>query len=100
VNQAVLKHLHPEHVEVVICRADELAQHCGLASELDEMWSYVGKKAEPRWLWHAIDHHTGKVLAYVFGRRQDRVFLELQDLLKPFGITRNWLQVFLIATTY
>jgi IS1 family transposase len=19
------------------------------------MWSFVGKKAEPRWLWHAID---------------------------------------------
>jgi hypothetical protein len=27
-----------------------------LTSELDEMWSYVGKKAEPRWLWHAINH--------------------------------------------
>jgi len=54
VNQAVLRHLHPEHVAVEICRADELAQRRGLTSELDEMWSYVGKKAEPRWLWHAI----------------------------------------------
>jgi insertion element IS1 protein InsB len=88
VNQAVLQHLHPAHVEVEICRADELAQRRGLVSELDEMWSYVGKKAEPRWLWHAIDHHSGAVLAYVFGRRQDAVFLELQDLLAPFGITR------------
>jgi len=61
VNQAVLKHLHPEHVEVAICHADELAQRRGLTSELDEMWSYVGKKAEPRWLWHAIDHHSGTV---------------------------------------
>ena len=33
-------------------------------------------------------HHTGKVLAYVFGRRQDTVFLELKALLDPFGITR------------
>ena len=33
-------------------------------------------------------HHTGKVLAYVFGRRQDDVFLQLQQLLAPFGITR------------
>jgi len=32
------------------------------------MWSFVQAKAHPRWLWHAIDHHTGKVLAYVFGR--------------------------------
>jgi insertion element IS1 protein InsB len=55
---------------------------------LDEMWSYVRSKANPRWLWHAIDHHTGKVLAYVFGRRQDDVFLKLQELLAPFGITK------------
>jgi len=88
VHQAVLRHLHPEHVEVEICRADELLQRRGLMSELDEMWSYVGKKAEPRWLWHAIDHSSGTVLAYVFGRRKDAVFLALQDLLKPFGITR------------
>lgn len=87
-NKAVLQYLHPEQVEVELCRADELAQRRGLTSELDEMWSYVGKKAEPRWLWHAIDHRSGAVLAYVFGRRKDRVFLELQDLLAPFGITR------------
>jgi len=52
------------------------------------MWSYVGKKHKPRWLWHAIDHGTGKVLAYVFGRRQDEVFLQLKALREPFGITR------------
>jgi len=88
VNQAVLKHLPPEHVEVEIWRADALEVRRGLSSELDEMWSYVRSKAHPRWLWHAIDHHTGKVLAYVFGRRQDTVFLELKALLEPFGITR------------
>lgn len=52
------------------------------------MWSYVGNEKNPRWLWHAIDHHTGKLLAYVIGHRQDEVFLKLQDLLKPFHITR------------
>jgi insertion element IS1 protein InsB len=75
-------------VEVEICRADELEQRRVLTSELDEMWAYVAKKANPRWLWHAIDHHTGKVLAYVFGRRKDDVFLRLQKLLEPFGITK------------
>ena len=48
-NKAVLQTLHPEQVEVEICRADELAQRRGLTSELDEMWSYAGKKTEPRW---------------------------------------------------
>ena len=31
--EAVLQHLHPEHVEVEICRAEELAQRHGLTSE-------------------------------------------------------------------
>lgn len=57
-------------------------------AELDEMWSFVGNKTQPRWLWQALDHRTGRVLAYVFGRRQDTVFLELKALLEPFGIER------------
>src|SRR5262249_28563245 len=32
-------------------------------------------------------HHTGMVLAYVFGRRKDEVFLRLKTLLEPFGLT-------------
>jgi IS1 family transposase len=32
-------------------------------AEVDERWSVVGKKAAQRWLWQAIDHHTGKGLA-------------------------------------
>jgi insertion element IS1 protein InsB len=84
----MLQHLHPEQVEVEIWRGDALEVRRGLSSELDEMWSYVRSKANPRWLWHAIDHHTGTVLAYVLGRRQDTVFLELKGLLEPFGITR------------
>ena len=87
-NQSVLQYLHPEQVEVEIWRADALEVRRGLSSELDEMWSYVQSKANPRWLWHAIDHHTGTVLAYVFGRRKDTVFLALKALLEPFGITR------------
>jgi insertion element IS1 protein InsB len=49
-----------------------------------------GKKGNQRWLWHAIDHHTGKVWAYVFGRRTDEVFLQLKTLLEPFGLTRYY----------
>ena len=87
-NHPVWAHVQPEQIEVELCRADELARRCGLTSEFDEMWSYVGKKANPRWLWHAIDHWSGTVLAYVFGRRQDDVFLQLKALLRPFGISR------------
>jgi insertion element IS1 protein InsB len=83
VNHALLAILHPEQIEVEFWRADELEMRRGLSSELDEMWSFVQAKAHPRWLWHAIDHHTGKVLAYVFGRRKDTVFLKLKALLEP-----------------
>jgi insertion element IS1 protein InsB len=48
-------------MEVAIWRAEELAQRRGLTSELDELWSDVGKKAEPRWVWHAMDHQSGQV---------------------------------------
>ena len=75
-------------MEVESCRSEERDRRRGLTSELDDMWSDVRSKAPPRWLWHAIDHHTGKVLAYVFGRRKDDVFLKLQQLLAPFGITK------------
>ena len=54
------------------------------------MWSFVGTKATARWLWHAIDHHTGRVLAYVIGTRKDATFLKLWALLAPFGITRYY----------
>jgi insertion element IS1 protein InsB len=80
--------VNPEPITVEMCLAEVLDQRRGLTSELDEMWSYVRSKANPRWLWHAIDHRSGTVLAYVFGRRQDAVFLQLKALLEPFGITR------------
>ena len=56
-------------------------------AELDEMWSFVGKKDNPRWLWLAVDHNTRKILAFTFGRRKDNVFRKLKALLEPFGIT-------------
>jgi hypothetical protein len=56
VNRHLLALLKPEEVTVVIRLAEE--------AEVDEMWSFVGKKREPRWLWHAIDHRSGHVLAY------------------------------------
>ena len=87
-NEPLLQSLHPEQVEVEICRSEELDRRRGLSSELDEMWSFVRSKANPRWLWHAIDHQTGAVLAYVFGRRKAAVFLQLKALLEPFGLTR------------
>jgi insertion element IS1 protein InsB len=81
-NTALLRTVDPDEMLVDIQQAGE--------AEMDEMWSFVGNKGNPRWLWHAIDHHSGAVLAYVFGRRKDEVFLQLKALLEPFGLTRYY----------
>jgi insertion element IS1 protein InsB len=60
------------------------------AAELEEMWSFVGRKQHPRWLWGALDPHTGRMLAYVFGRREDQALLQLKALIAPFGIRRYY----------
>ena len=56
VNTARLRTLKPDEIAVDIQRTGE--------AELDEMWGFMGKKGNQRWLRHAIDHHTGAVLAY------------------------------------
>ncbi len=57
VNTSLLRTLNPAEVAWGMERAGEAE------AEMDEMWSFVGHKGNPRWLWHAIDHCTGKVLA-------------------------------------
>ena len=80
------KLISPSEIEVKLCRVEE--------AEANEMWSYVGKKDDQRWLWHAIEHSSGTILAYVLGTHEDKAFLELKELLRPFGIkkfyTDNW----------
>lgn len=80
VNRALLDRLNSNKVVAKIQRLDK--------TERDAMWSYVGSKDDPRWLWHAIDHERGKVLAYVVGDHKDTVFLQLKALLEPFEITQ------------
>ncbi len=76
-------------MHIVRVEAVEETKEAGIeAPELNEIWSFVGKKTNPRWLWYAIDRNTGQILAYVFGRRKDEVFLKLKELLEPFGIKK------------
>ncbi len=37
--------------------------------ELDELWSFVGKKTNKQWLWVALCRRTRQVVAYVIGDR-------------------------------
>lgn len=55
-------------------------------AEMDEMWSFVQSKQQQRWLWHAINHPSGEVLAYVLAPDKDTALSTLIRLLIPFGI--------------
>ena len=72
-------------LETLKATAVDIVQYVEEA-ELDEMWSFVKCKQQERWLWHAIDHTTGQILAYVLADHKDAAFLQLKALLAPFGI--------------
>ncbi len=57
-NTTLLQQRQSSGSAVMVVRVEE--------AEMDEMWSFVGSKQHQRWLWHAIDHRTGKVLAYPY----------------------------------
>jgi insertion element IS1 protein InsB len=78
VNTSVVVGCCPDAITVEVRRVE--------AAEVDAMWSFVGSKAHQRWLWHAVDHLTGVVLAYVLGSRADKVLVKLPQFLKPFGL--------------
>ena len=68
-------------------------------AEVDEMWSFVGKKQEQRWLWHAIDHRTGEVAeasdvthTYQASGAQDDLLLksiEMHDIISGLFVNRD-----------
>ena len=62
--------------------------HCNIKIriEMDEMWSFYGDKGHQIWLWWAIDHDTGEVIAYWFGTREHKQLDKLKELLEPLEI--------------
>ena len=55
--------------------------------ELDELWSFVGKKPNKQWLWVALCRRTRQVIAYVIGDRSNMICLKLWQKL-PEGYRR------------
>ena len=39
------------------------------ALELDELWTFVGRKKRKVWLWLAVEHASRRIVAWVLGRR-------------------------------
>jgi IS1 family transposase len=54
--------------------------------ELDELWSFVLKKARKRWIWIALCRQTRQVVAYVVGDRSEktcrRLWKTIPDLFR------------------
>jgi len=64
------------------------------AVEIDEQWSFVGKKKNQKWLWYGFDRKSKEVIAYQLGKRTDESFKKLWDKLSNYKIstfyTDNW----------
>ncbi len=58
-----------QRTEIELETAENQRDNVVRKAEVDEMQSFVRKKENQRWLWHAIDHCTGEILAYVLGSR-------------------------------
>jgi len=53
---------------------------------MDEMWGRVYCKQTPCWLWHAIDHESGDVVAFVLGTREHDMLRNLWELLCDLNV--------------
>jgi len=51
--------------------------------ELDELWSFVLKKSEKRWIWIALCRRTRQVVAYYIGDRSEKSCRQLWQRIPP-----------------
>jgi insertion element IS1 protein InsB len=59
----------PAHLNVRLRQHPDSVLVGHLEAEADELWSFVGKKANPQWLWLALDARSGQILAFHVGDR-------------------------------
>jgi insertion element IS1 protein InsB len=59
----------PEHLHVQPVAFSGVVLLGCLEVEADELWSFVQKKTNPRWVWLAMDKQTRQILAFHIGDR-------------------------------
>ena len=59
----------PEHLHIQFPAGPTDVVLQRLEAEADEMWSFVGKKANKQWIWIAMDAKTRQVIAFHVGDR-------------------------------
>jgi IS1 transposase len=58
-----------------------------LTLQIDEFWTFVGKKCNKVWLIYAYDLASGEIVAYVRGTRNLATVIQLKQRLKALGAT-------------
>ena len=51
--------------------------------EVDEVWGFVGKKTQKRWLWTALCRRTRQIVAFVLGDHSARTCRQLWRRIPP-----------------
>jgi insertion element IS1 protein InsB len=59
----------PDHLYVQPTRGTQIVILQRLEAEVDELWSFVGKKANRQWVWIAMDADTRQIMAFYVGDR-------------------------------
>ena len=59
--------------------------------EVDEFWTYVGKKKRKVWLIYAYDRSTGEIVAYVWGKRNLKTAKKLRARLKQLKVDYGYI---------
>lgn len=54
-----------------------------LRIEVDELWSFIGEKQQPWWVWTALDSHTRQVVGMAAGERDEFTARCLWESLPP-----------------
>ena len=65
------------------------AAHWDDVLELDEVWSFVFRKANKRWIWVALCRRTRQIVAYFIGDRSETSCLQLWRRI-PTAYVRCW----------
>jgi insertion element IS1 protein InsB len=63
-------------------------------TDLDELQTFVGNKANKFWIWTAVNHFQAGILAWVMGERSSKTFKRLWAIVKCwqcfFYVTDGW----------
>ena len=76
----MIEHQKVMSLEIEIC----------YTAEMDEFWSFVGKKSNQWWTWYATNKHSIIILAWHNGGRAGRYFLQLFQYLCDIPVNRYY----------